>query len=208
MKLYSYFRSSAAFRTRIALNLKGLDYEQVAINLLNGEQNEQEYKAVNPMGLVPALGTEEGVLGQSLAIIEWLDETYPEPALLPKLGWEKAQTRAMAYGIACDIHPLNNSRVLKYLQNDLSQSEEAVTTWYYHWIAKSFEALEQQVEATPFCVGNTPTLADICLIPQVKNAKRFAMDLSPFPKILGIWDHCMTLDAFIQAAPESQPDKG
>ncbi|MTI13057.1 maleylacetoacetate isomerase [Sansalvadorimonas verongulae] len=206
MKLYSYFRSSAAFRVRIALNLKGLEYEQLPINLREGEQKSEEFKAVNPLGLVPALETEQGALGQSLAIMEWLDEAWPQTPLLPDDSWQKARVRAMAYSIACDIHPLDNLRVLKYLKTNFDQSEDDVTTWYHHWIAQGFDALEQQVEAAPFCVGDKPTLADICLIPQVSNAKRFSMNLTSYPKIVGIWEHCMTMDAFKQAVPENQPD--
>ena len=206
LKLYSYFRSSAAFRTRIALNLKGVSYEQVAINLRTGDQHSTAFKEVHALGLVPALETEDGTLGQSLAILEWLEDTYPEVPLLPNNSWQKAQVRAMAYSIACDIHPLDNLRVLKYLKNNLGQSEDEVTTWYHHWIAQGFNALEQQVEAAPFCMGDKPTLADICLIPQVNNAKRFAMDLSPYPQIVSIWKHCMTMDTFQKAAPDNQPD--
>ena len=207
INLYSYFRSSAAFRVRIALNLKGVSYEQVPVNLREGEQWASEYKAVNPLGLVPAIATKNGSLGQSLAIMEWLEEAFPEPPLLPNNPWEKAQVRAMAYTIACDIHPLDNLRVLNYLKGELGQAEEIVNTWYHHWIAQGFNALEQQVKAAPFCFGDKPTLADICLIPQINNARRFSMDLTPYPKLVGIWEHCMTMEAFRLAAPESQPDK-
>lgn len=207
INLYSYFRSSAAFRVRIALNLKGVSYEQIPVNLRAGEQQEPEYKTVNPLGLVPAIATENGSLGQSLAIMEWLEEAFPEPSLLPSNPWEKAQVRAMAYSIACDIHPLDNLRVLNYLKGELGQTEEIVNTWYHHWIAQGFHALEQQVEAAPFCFGDKPTLADICLIPQVTNAKRFSMDLTLYPKLVDIWKHCMAMDAFKQAAPESQRNK-
>ncbi len=206
MKLYSYFRSSAAFRVRIALNLKGVDHKQVGINLRDGQQRDDEYKAINPLGLVPALATEDGALGQSLAIIEWLDETYPQPALLPHPSWKKAQVRAMAYSIACDIHPLDNLRVLGYLKKELGVSDDQKKQWYQHWIHQGFQALEQQVEAAPFCSGDKPTLADICLIPQVNNARRFDMDLSAYPKIVSIWEHCMAMDAFLSAAPENQLD--
>ncbi|CAM3489583.1 maleylacetoacetate isomerase [Parendozoicomonas haliclonae] len=208
MKLYDYFYSSAAFRTRIALNLKGLEYEQIPVNLRTGQQSQSDYKAQNPQGLVPALSVAEGTLGQSLAIIEWLEETYPEIPLLPKAPWDKARVRAMAYTIACDIHPLNNLRVLNYLKDDLEVTEQQKTEWYHHWIGKGFDALEQQVEAAPFCFGDKPTLADVCLIPQIKNAMRFEMDLSPYPKLRSIWEHCMTLDAFVRAMPENQETAG
>ena len=206
MKLYSYFRSSAAFRVRIALNLKAVHYEQVPVNLREGAQCEPSYKRLNPHGLVPALSTDDGVLSQSLAIIEWLEDKYPEPALFPYSDWLKAKVRAMTHSIACDIHPLDNLRVLTYLKSDLGVSEDQSTAWYHYWIHQGFQALEQQVEAKPYCLGHFPTLADICLIPQVYNARRFQMDLSAYPRIVSIWKHCMTLDAFADAAPENQPD--
>ena len=206
MELYSYFRSSAVYRVRIALNLKGLDYQQIPVNLLKGEQAGSDYKKVNPAGLVPALVTDQGVLRQSLAIMEWLEENYPQPALLPDNSWDKATVRAMAYAIACDVHPLNNSRVIAYLKSEHHVENPTGESWYHHWIHAGFQALEQQVEASPFCFGDTPTLADICLIPQVYNALRFKMDIGRYPKISSIWNHCKTLDAFATATPEKQPD--
>ncbi len=206
IKLYSYFRSSAAFRVRIALNLKGLPYDCIPVNLRTDGQNSVDYKGVNPAGLVPALETDEGSLGQSLAIIEWLEEVYPQTALLPGDPWEKAQARAMAYNVACDIHPLNNLRVLKYLRENFSAGEDDVEQWYHHWIAKGFTALEQQIKAAPYCLGDTPSLVDICLIPQVNNAYRFNMNLDEFPKIQKVFQHCMAQEAFQKAAPEQQPD--
>ncbi|WP_163370046.1 maleylacetoacetate isomerase [Endozoicomonas acroporae] len=206
MKLYSYFRSSAAYRVRIALNLKALDYQQSAINLLKGEQNSEEYQQINPLGLVPTFTTDKGMLTQSLAIIEWLEESFPEPSIIPGDPWKKAQLRSLAYQISCDIHPINNLRILKYLQQELAVSDDAKTQWYQHWIHSGLTALEAQLDDQPFCCSAQPSIADICLVPQVFNALRFKMNMSDFPKIHKIYQHCNTQPAFIDAAPENQPD--
>lgn len=209
--LYGYFRSSAAYRVRIALNLKGVDYEQSPVNLVKGEQREAANLARNPQGMVPSLITDEGVtLTQSMAICEYLDEQHPEPPLLPADVTERARVRALAQVVASEIHPLNNLRVLKYLVGELEVDGEAKLAWYRHWIAEGFDALEAML--TPeagsgdCCHGDTPTLADLCLVPQVYNAERFACDLSAFPRIQRITAHCRALPAFRQAAPEVQPD--
>jgi len=209
--LYGYFRSSAAYRVRIALNLKGLAYEQAPVNLVAGEQRSKENLARQPQGLVPSLVTEDGrVLNQSLAICEYLDETHPEPALLPSDAAGRARVRALAQLVACEIHPLDNLRVLKYLVGELGVDEDAKLTWYRHWIAEGFSALEAQLSreagSGDFCHGDTPTLADLCLVPQVFNAERFACDLSAYPAIQRITGNCRALPAFQQAAPETQPD--
>ncbi|GAA4651120.1 maleylacetoacetate isomerase [Kistimonas scapharcae] len=207
MKLYDYFRSSAAYRIRIALNLKGISYDSIPINLRTGEQCSPAYRDRNPQGLIPALETPQGLLSQSLAIMEWLDESHPEsPLLLPGDTWLRAQIRSLACQIACDIHPLNNLRVLHYLQCELGVSDTAKTDWYAHWIATGFEALELQLSGSGFCIGEQPTLADICLIPQVYNAVRFKVDLSPYPAIRQVYEHCNQLEAFQKAAPENQAD--
>ncbi|MBB3167576.1 maleylacetoacetate isomerase [Simiduia aestuariiviva] len=208
MKLYGYFRSSAAYRVRIALNLKGIAAEQVPVSLIKGEQQQATYTALNPQGLVPALATEQGLLTQSLAIIEYLESQHPTPALLPGDAWQQAQIRAFALALACDIHPLNNLRVLKYLTGDLALEDTQKNQWYAHWIQTGFAALESQLTQTAgaFCFGDSPTLADVCLVPQVYNAKRFNVDLSAFPKVQAIAEHCNTLPAFIDASPEQQPD--
>jgi maleylacetoacetate isomerase len=211
MKLYGYFRSSAAYRVRIALNLKGLSAEGAFVHLQKAQQRELDYLALNPQGLVPALVTDEGdVLTQSLAIVDWLDETHPAPPLLPSDALGRARVRSIAQAIACDIHPLNNLRVLNYLTNTLGVSEEQKNGWYRYWIDQGFEALEARLareRATGrFCHGDAPTLADVCLVPQVANARRFRIDLSPYPTLLRIDAHCQALPAFADAAPERQPD--
>ena len=211
MKLYSYYRSSAAYRVRIALNLKQLPYETIGVHLLKngGEQKQPEYSAKNPQKLVPALEDNGQVLTQSLAIIDYLDEAYPAHSLLPATAVERARVRAMAQLIACDIHPLNNLRVLGYLKNQLGADETAKTEWYRHWIKEGFAALEillQSEQTGRFCHGDKPTLADCCLIPQVYNARRFQVDLSPYPTISRIAAECEALPAFQTAAPENQPD--
>ena len=165
MKLYTYFRSSAAYRVRIALNLKNLEHEMVPVNLLKSEQQSTDYLNVNPQGLLPALETEKGKLGQSLAILEYLDEIHPAHPLLPNDPWQKAQVRSLAYAIACDIHPIDNLRVLKYLSNELAVSDEQKTQWYLHWIRIGFEKIEEQLTDSLYCAGDTPSLADICLVP-------------------------------------------
>lgn len=208
MKLYSYFRSSAAYRVRIALNLKALPYETEAVHLVKNEQQLASYRALNPSQLVPTLLDQDQTFTQSLSILEYLEERYPANALLPKDLVERAKVRAFAQNIACDIHPINNLRVLKYLQNDLAISNEQKTLWYLHWILEGFHSLEMQLQHSngQFCFGSQPTFADCCLIPQVYNAKRFKIDLSAFPKIESIYQHCLTLPAFLNATPEQQPD--
>ncbi|EPF87887.1 maleylacetoacetate isomerase [Acinetobacter gyllenbergii] len=208
MKLYSYFRSSAAYRVRIALNLKALPYETEAVHLVKNEQQLASYRALNPSQLVPTLLDQDQTFTQSLSILEYLEERYPTKALLPKDLVERAKVRAFAQSIACDIHPINNLRVLKYLQNDLAISNEQKTLWYRHWILEGFHSLEMQLQHSngQFCFGSQPTFADCCLIPQVYNAKRFKIDLSAFPKIESIYQHCLTLPAFLNATPEQQPD--
>ncbi|NNP70249.1 maleylacetoacetate isomerase [Acinetobacter sp. Ac_5812] len=208
MKLYSYFRSSAAYRVRIALNLKALPYETEAVHLVKNEQQLASYRALNPSQLVPTLLDQDQTFTQSLSILEYLEERYPAKALLPKDLVQRAKVRAFAQSIACDIHPINNLRVLKYLQNDLAISNEQKTLWYRHWILEGFHSLEMQLQQSngQFCFGSQPTFADCCLIPQVYNAKRFKIDLSAFPKIESIYQHCLTLPAFLNATPEQQPD--
>lgn len=207
MRLYSYFRSSAAYRVRIALNIKGIDHQLVPVNLLEGEQRGDEYLKINPLGLVPALRLDDGtVLTQSTAILEWLEEAYPDKPLLPRDPVAKAQVRAWVNTIACDIHPIDNLRVLKYLTGTLGLDEEQKTAWYHHWIRPGFEALEKQLAGEPYCAGNTPGMADCYLVPQVYNANRFGLDMAPYPKIRAICEACDQLDAFIAARPENQPD--
>lgn len=212
MKLYSFFRSSAAYRVRIALNLKGLSYEYLPVHLSRGggEQHRPEYRKVNPQSLVPVLEDGEHLLAQSLAIMEFLDETRPEPPLLPKTPLERARVRALAQAIACEIHPLNNTRVLGYLTGAAKLTEDAKNAWYHHWIAVGFQALEARLagdRATGrFCHGDAPGLADCCLVPQVANARRFKCDLAPYPTLVAIDGNCRALDAFQRAAPERQPD--
>lgn len=212
MKLYTFFRSSASYRVRIALNLKGLAYEQVPIHLRRGggEQFSPAYKVVNPQALVPTLEDDGRFINQSLAIIEYLEERYPEPPLLPKDPADRATVRAMALVIACEVHPIQNLRVLNYLRSELKQPEAEANRWAQHWIALGFSALEQMVLSAPrrknFCFGDSPTLADLCLVPQLSNARRFNCDLSPYATLVQIDAHCATLPAFSKAAPEQQPD--
>lgn len=208
MKLYSYFRSSAAYRVRIALNLKEITYETQPVHLVKNEQQQEQYVALNPSQLVPTLIDQDQALSQSLSILEYLEEQYPVSPLLPKDSIERAKVRAFAQVIACDIHPLDNLRVLKYLKNDLAVSDEQKNQWYQHWIIEGFKSLEKQLQHSNghFCFGTQATIADCCLIPQVYNAKRFKIDLSAFPKIESIYQHCLTLPAFLHAAPEQQPD--
>ncbi|MBN7797935.1 maleylacetoacetate isomerase [Parahaliea mediterranea] len=203
MQLYDYHRSSAAYRVRIALNLKGLDYERLPVNLVAGEQRSGDYTALNPQGLVPALVADDGqVLTQSLAILEWLEECRPEPALLPVAPGDRARVRGMMYLIGCDIHPLNNLRVLKHLTGDLGVDEDAKLAWYHHWLALGFAALEQQVAGERYCFGDRVTLADACLVPQMYNARRFELDLAPYPRLVAISAHLEQLPAFAAAAPD------
>jgi maleylacetoacetate isomerase len=210
MKLHGYSRSSATFRVRIALNLKKRDYESVSVHLRRGDQRQPDFIGVNPQGLVPALENHGERLIQSLPIIEYLDETYPEPPLLPRDEVGRARVRGLAAIVARDIHPLNNLRVLRYLLRTLGQDEAALASWYNHWIAEGFGAIEtllaEDGRTGRFCHGDAPGLADIALVPQVVNAERYRLDLAPYPTITRIFETCMTLDAFAAAHPERQPD--
>ncbi|GIU21586.1 maleylacetoacetate isomerase [Shewanella hafniensis] len=213
MKLYGYWRSSAAYRVRIALNLKGISAEQLSVHLVRdgGEQHKAAYTALNPLELVPTLTLDEldmDALSQSLAIIEYLDEIHPQTPLLPASALERAHVRAMALTVACEIHPLNNLRVLQYLTQTLGVDEAAKNTWYHHWVASGFAALETLLirHSGRYCFGDTVTLADLCLVPQVYNAQRFNVDLTPYPNIMRVWAECNQLEAFADAAPERQAD--
>jgi maleylpyruvate isomerase len=212
LKLYSYFRSSAAYRVRIALNLKGLDYEYAPVHLLRdgGQQLKPEYRALNPDGIVPTLVDGDEVLNQSLAIIEYLEETHPEPPLLPRAPTDRAFVRAIALQVACEIHPLDNLRVLKYLKHQVKTPEDVKDAWYAHWVEMGFTSLEKRLAGDPrvgaLCFGDTPTVADLCLVPQVFNARRFKIDMSRFPTLERIADHAEQIDAFQRAAPAQQPD--
>lgn len=209
MKLYGYFRSSASFRVRIALALKGIEVEQTHVHLPSGAHRDPAFLARNPQGFLPALELDDGtILTQSLAIIEYLDEIRPEPPLLPADPAGRARVRAMAELIACDIHPLNNLRVLKYLKDPLGHDQETVNRWYRHWIAEGFAALETLVSGRDgaCCHGNQIGLADICLVPQMWNARRFETDLSPYPRLVRIDAALRAHPAFLAAAPEQQPD--
>lgn len=209
MVLHGYWRSSAAYRVRIALNLKGMAYRQRAQDLRRGDQRADAYRALAPIGLVPALETgDSAVLTQSLSIIEWLDETHREPPLLPADPSSRAVVRTMAQIVACDIHPLNNLRVLKALRRDFAANDDVIAGWVAQWIAPGFAALETMVaqHGKGFCFGDAPGMADCCLIPQIYNARRFAVDLSPYPLLCAIEARCLALDAFATAAPEAQSD--
>ena len=209
MKLYSYFRSSAAYRVRIALNLKGLPYEMVPIHLTKdgGHQRKPGFVAVNPQMRVPALTLDNGdVLTQSLAIIEYLDETHPKPPLLPADAVARAKVRAVAQMIACDIHPLNNLVVLQYLKRGMKHEQPEIDTWYHHWVIEGFKAIEAMVSPAPYICGKDVTLADLCLVPQVFNARRLKVPLDAFPKIVAADAACLKLVAFDKARPENQPD--
>ena len=210
MTLYGYFRSGTSHRTRIALNLKGLDYDDIAINLAQDEQLEDAFKAINPQGLVPVLRADDLLLYQSPAILEWLEEAYPEHALLPQDAAGRMYVRALSAMIGCDIHPINNRRILQYLRNELSVDKEAVIAWCNRWITEGFAALETRLAADKnrgqFCYGDRPTFADCYLIPQVSSARRFEVDLTPYPNIVAIDTHCRTLKAFADADPMVQPD--
>lgn len=212
MKLYTYFRSSAAFRVRIALNLKGIDYDPVFIDMRApaSAHRSPEFLAVNPLGLVPALQHDGKTLTQSLAIIEYLNELYPQPPLLPAPAMDRARVRAMALTVACDIHPLDNLRVLNYLRAPLAQSDETVNSWYQHWIATGFRSLEEDAKQASgdgrHMFGNSVTLADVYIVPQMYNARRFKCDVGPYPTLRAICAHLETLPAFAKAAPEAQPD--
>jgi len=210
LKLHSFFRSSAAYRCRIALNLKGLAHETAFVHLAKdgGQHNAPAYRALNPQALVPTLEHDGRVITQSLAIIEYLDEIHPEPPLLPGDAEQRAKIRAFALVIACDIHPINNLRVLNYLKGPLQQSQAAVDTWYQHWVETGLGACEALLPGskTRFCFGDQPTLADICLVPQIYNARRFKCDLSAMPRLAAIDEACRSLPAFAKAAPEAQAD--
>ncbi len=209
MRLYTYYRSSAAFRVRIALNLKGLRYDPQFVHLAKGEQRGAEYLALNPQGLVPALVDDGKLLTQSLAIIEYLEETHPSPPLLPKDSLGRARVRSLALLIACEIHPLNNQRTLNYLVKELGLSEEEKDGWYRHWIQDGMAKLEADLARGrdgKFCHGDAPGMADCCLVPQVFNAQRFNCDLSHAPRVLRIFEQCMQLEAFQRAQPSRQPD--
>jgi maleylpyruvate isomerase len=212
MKLYTFFRSSASYRVRIALNLKGLAYEQTPIHLRRGggEQFSAAYKRINPQALVPALEDNGRVFTQSLAIIEYLEEKYPNPPLLPAAAADRALVRSMAMVIACEVHPIQNLRVLTLVKREYQQTDEQVNQWARHWIDLGLSALEQTIMAQPdrrkFCFGDTPTLADICLVPQLGNARRYGCDLAQYPTIVSIEKNCVTIPAFANAAPEKQPD--
>ena len=210
MKLYGFFRSSASYRVRIALNLKGLQYEQASVRLAKGEQYEPPFAAISPQNLVPVLEHEGQRYLQSPAIIEFLDETFPNPPLLPPDPAGRARVRSLAFISACEIHPLNNTRVLAYLTDTLGFSEDQKSAWYHHWIEVGFTALEKRLaverETGKFCHGDLPGLADIVLVPQVANARRFNVDLDNFPNILRINANCLALEAFQKAMPSNQPD--
>ncbi len=212
IKLYSYWRSSAAYRVRIALNLKGLDHEIVPVSLLPGEaeHRQEEYRVRNPQMLVPFLEDGDFSTGQSLAILEYLEETYPEPALLPVDSQQRAAVRSFCNSICCDIHPLNNLRVMQYLKGELDVSNEQFNDWYVHWIREGFKSAELTSAAFadkgPFVFGKSMSFADTCLVPQVYNARRFKVSLDDYPRLVAVTDACNELDAFIQAAPEQQPD--
>jgi maleylacetoacetate isomerase/maleylpyruvate isomerase len=210
VKLYTYFRSSAAFRVRIALNLKRLAYEPVFVHLAKGEHRQPQYAAVNPQALLPTLELDDGArLTQSLAIIEWLDEKHPAPPLLPKDALARGRVRSLAYLVACEIHPLNNLRVLQHLKRALGQSQEQIDAWYRHWIADGLGKLEAELARAgtgKFCHGDAPTMADCCLVPQIFNAKRYDSDLAPYPATLRVFENCMKLEAFDRAQPAKQPD--
>ena len=210
LQLHNFFRSGSSHRLRIALNLKGLDYQYVAVSLGKQEHLSAAYKALNPQGLVPTLVDGDSVLTQSPAIIEWLEERHPSPALLPASPEDRARVRALAALVGCDIHPINNRRVLEYLRNVLGCDDAAVNAWCATWISSGFEALEALLVADKnrgdFCFGNMPSLADVYLVPQVESARRFKVDLSPYPAIVAIDQACARLDAFQKAAPSNQPD--
>ncbi|HEY6994826.1 MAG TPA: maleylacetoacetate isomerase [Xanthobacteraceae bacterium] len=209
MKLYTYFRSSAAYRVRIALNIKDFDVEMISIHLQKegGLHRKPDYRAINPQMRVPALALDDGdVLTQSLAIIEYLDEIDPQPPLLPRDPVERAKVRAVAQIIACDIHPLNNVGPLRYLKNELGQDQAKIDAWYHHWIREGFAAIETMVRPGPYAFGGAVTLADVCLVPQVYNARRLKVPLDGFPRLVAIDAACAKLAAFERARPENQPD--
>lgn len=209
MKLYNYFRSSASFRVRIALNLKGLPFDYIPVHIARGDHKLAPYAAISADTLVPTLDADGELLSQSMAIIEYLDETHPAPPLLPPDALGRARVRALAQTIACEIHPLNNLRVLKYLVKELKVDEEAKNTWYRHWVRTGLEGFERQLAKLPaatYCFGNTPTLADCCLVPQIFNGQRFNVNFESLPRTMAAFDACMKLDAFAQAQPSACPD--
>jgi maleylpyruvate isomerase len=209
MKLYNYFRSSASFRVRIALGLKGLPFEYVSVHIAKGDHKKPEYASLSADTLVPLLDTGADKLSQSMAIIEYLDETHPTPALLPADAVGRARVRALAQSIACEIHPLNNLRVLKYLVKELKLDEEAKNAWYRHWVRDGLVSFEKQLAQLPpakFCYGDTPTLADCCLVPQIFNGQRFNCDFSGLPRTMAAFEACMQLPAFDKAQPKHCPD--
>ena len=213
MKLYNYFRSSASFRVRIALKLKGLAYEYIPVHIAKGDHKKAEFAALSADNLVPVLEIDGQRLSQSMAIIEYLDEKFPNPPLVPKDPVARAQVRALAQSIACEIHPLNNLRVLKYLTKELGVNEDAKNTWYRHWVRSGLEGFERQLAALPqgtgsnsYCFGSSPTLADCCLVPQIFNAQRFSTPLDGLPRTMAAFEACMKLDAFIEAQPTRCPD--
>jgi maleylpyruvate isomerase len=209
MKLYNYFRSSASFRVRIALNLKGLDYDYLPVHIARGEHKTGPFSAISPDMLVPLLEDDGERFTQSMAIIEYLDEIHPEPALLPRDPVGRAHVRALAQSVACEIHPLNNLRVLKYLVRELKVGDDAKNTWYRHWVREGMLAFERQLAQRPaslYCWGDRPTLADCCLVPQVFNGQRFDCDFSGLPRTMAAFEACMQLDAFQRAQPSRCPD--
>jgi maleylpyruvate isomerase len=210
MKLYNFWRSGTSHRTRIALNLKGLSYDYVAVHLGKEEHLKAEFKAINPQQLVPALDTGAEVLFQSPAIVEWLEEVYPEPALLPADASGRARVRALAAIVGCDVHPINNRRILEYLRHTFGADEVAINTWCGTWISAGFDAYEAWLAAdtgrSGFSYGHAPTLADVYLIPQIESARRFKVDMSRWPRICEVEQNCLALSAFADAAPQRQPD--
>jgi maleylacetoacetate isomerase len=207
MKLFGYHRSSAAYRVRIALNYKSIKYDNTSVNLVDGEQRSERYLALNTQGLVPILQISEGLqLTQSAAILEWLEEEYPNPSLYPEDKFARAEVRSITNTIACDIHPLNNLRVLKYLTQNFGVEEERKTAWYQYWIAMGFASIESRLIATPFSFGKNVSMADVYLVPQVYNALRFKQNMNEFPKIMMVYRNCNDIEAFTDAAPEAQPD--
>jgi len=207
MKLYSYFRSSAAYRVRIVLNLKKIDYEIESINLVKGDQKSKSYVGINSQGLVPSLELDDGrIITQSLAICEWIEASYDNPKLIPDDSYQAARVRACALVVATDMHPVNNLRILKYLENELGVDEPKKNRWYQHWVEQGFQAIEKTLEGTSFCFGDEPGLADAFLVPQVFNALRFDVDMKHYPKISAINETCNEIPAFINAHPDNQPD--
>ncbi|MDX1571047.1 MAG: maleylacetoacetate isomerase [Xanthomonadales bacterium] len=209
-KLYTYWRSSGAYRVRIALNLKNLSYESIPINLVEAEHQTEDFLLRNPQGMVPVLTDGGRTFRQSMAIVEYLEEAYPEPPIMPAEIRARVRVRGLAHAIGCDIHPINNLRVLNYLRDELGLSEEKVKAWVQHWINTGFEAFEALLDESPttgdFCEGDDPSLADICLVPQVYNAIRYEVSLKPYPSLRRIYANCMAEEAFHRAAPEQQPD--